>query len=84
MIEDLIIAHKFSSGHKQQILKDNTCGCFYCLKIFSPQQIVIWLDDEIDATALCPYCTIDSVIGESSGFPVTPEFLARMRKHWFD
>jgi len=84
MSENLIIAHKFSSNHKQQIVNDKTCGCFFCLKIFSPQTIEIWIDDEIDATALCPFCTIDSVIGESSGFPVTPDFLESMRKHWFD
>jgi len=45
-----------------------------------------WIDDgvdESDKTAQCPYCGIDSVVGSKSGYPVTPEFLERMKKHWF-
>jgi acetone carboxylase gamma subunit len=34
-------------------------------------------------TALCPYCGIDSVIGDKSGFPITKEFLEKMYQHWF-
>ncbi len=30
-----------------------------------------------------PRCGIDSVIGSRSGFPLTPEFLAGMKQHWF-
>lgn len=30
-----------------------------------------------------PYCHIDSVIGDTSGFPITPEFLREMNKRWF-
>lgn len=79
---DYISAHKFSSNHKQQLLSDKKCGCFYCLKIFDPKEITNWIEDE-DGTAICPYCGIDSVIGESSGYPITEEFLAKMQKHWF-
>lgn len=45
-------------------------------------QIAEWTDD--DRTAILPRCGIDSVIGSSSGFPITPDFLARMHKEWFD
>lgn len=34
-------------------------------------------------TAFCPYCSIDSVIGESAGFPLTKEFLDAMHDYWF-
>ena len=79
---DYISAHQFSSNHRQQLLYDKKCGCFYCLKIFDPKEITNWIEDE-DGTAICPYCGIDSVIGESSGYPITEEFLAKMQKHWF-
>ena len=39
-------------------------------------------DEEM--TALCPFCQIDSVIGESCGYPVTREFLEKMNEFWFD
>ena len=60
---------------------------FYCKQIFSPLEIDDWIveDTKIDyrGTALCPYCGIDSVIGASSGFPITKEFLEAMYRTWF-
>lgn len=63
-------------------MQDQRCGCFYCLKIFHPNEIIEWID-EPGKTALCPFCEIDSVIGESSGFPITVEFLQQMQQYWF-
>lgn len=79
--EDVIKAHDYSSNHRKTLSKDKICGCFFCLKIFSPKEITDWIDD--DNTALCPHCGIDAVIGESSGFPITEEFLEKMRDRWF-
>lgn len=80
-------AHEFSANHKPELEKDKKCGCFFCLKIFSPKEIDDWIfdDNPIDkrGTAICPYCGIDSVIGESSGFPITKKFLTGMRREWF-
>ncbi len=83
MTDDLEAAHKFSIRHKSRLILDEQCGCFYCLKIFSPQEIERWIPDTEDHTAVCPYCGIDSVIGQSSGFPVESDFLRRMREYWF-
>lgn len=78
---DPIKAHEFSSKNMTALRNDRVCGCFYCLRIFSPVQIERRLVSE--ETALCPYCGIDSVIGESSGYPITEEFLAEMKAYWF-
>ena len=80
--EDIVKAHYFSSNNKKELLKDKKCGCFYCLEIFNPNEINRWIDDT-SGTAICPYCGIDSVIGESSGFPITKEFLKEMKNYWF-
>lgn len=80
--EDHIIAHKYSINHKPELEKDSICGCFYCLEIFKPDRIGSWLKDT-RGTAMCPFCSIDSVIGESSGYPVTTQFLSRMHDYWF-
>lgn len=79
---DIIAAHKFCANHKQELQKDHVCGCFYCLKIFAPAEIEDWIPDT-KGTAQCPYCGIDSVIGEHSGFPITTEFLSKMKEYWF-
>lgn len=76
----IIQAHKFSSNHKVQLEVDQNCGCFYCLKIFNSREITDWIDND---TAICPYCMIDSVMGESSGYPITYEFLEAMYQYWF-
>ena len=60
---DYIKAHEFSAGHRKRLLQDRKCGCFYCLKIFAPKEISSWIED-VGGTAICPYCGIDSVIGE--------------------
>ena len=79
---DYIKAHEFSAGHRKRLLQDRKCGCFYCLNIFAPKEIRRWIED-VGGTAICPYCGIDSVIGEHSGYPITREFLEQMRQYWF-
>lgn len=79
----IIEAHNFSSNHREQILKGKMCGCFHCLSIFLVTEIAEWVEDKTDGTAICPHCGIDSVIGESSGYPLTQEFLKEMYGYWF-
>ncbi|QWG87394.1 cytoplasmic protein [Bacillus mycoides] len=74
-------AHRFCSRNRNSLEKDIICGCFYCLKIFNPEEITEWWDD--DDTAVYPYCGIDSIIGENSGFKITEMFLNEMHKRWF-
>lgn len=82
---DIIKAHKFSSHHRESILKSKKCGCFYCLHIFLPNEIQMWVDEDekgIGQTAICPYCSIDSVIGDSI-IDFNDNFLKEMKAHWF-
>ena len=84
---DLELAHTFSNNHKQALSVEQRCGCFYCQSIFSSKEILDWLEDDNPCdrlgTALCPNCGIDSVIGESSGFEITNDFLRAMNLKWF-
>lgn len=87
-------AHKHSIRHRQEIEASAICGCFGCLAIFPPAEILDWTDypddapegdeNELGVTALCPKCGIDSVIGSASGFPITREFLDAMEVRWFN
>jgi hypothetical protein len=77
-------AHQACSRHREQIEKSKLCACFYCRKTFSPTQIDEWIDEPNGGqTALCPFCGIDSVLGDASGYKFTHEFLAAMQKRWF-
>ncbi|WP_430487454.1 cytoplasmic protein [Priestia flexa] len=75
-------AHFYSSFNRTSLERDYICGCFYCLKIFNPKEIEEWEGKKED-TALCPYCGIDSIIGQSSKFPITKDFLEEMNQKWF-
>ncbi len=79
---DYVFAHQNSKSHREEVENSDLCGCYYCLHIFKPSEIVEWIDDE--TTALCPHCGIDSVIGQKSGYPITAEFLQRMNEYWFE
>jgi hypothetical protein len=74
-------AHKKSAGHRADIERSSLCGCFYCKDIFTPNRIVVWVDN--DATALCPTCGIDSVIGDASGLQIKKSSLEAMHVAWF-
>jgi hypothetical protein len=78
----IIAAHKHSSNHRKELLESDICGCFYCLEVYSPQEIEDWIDD--DNCALCVKCGIDSVIGSASNYPITKDFLKQMREYWFE
>lgn len=83
---DYRLAHQFSRDHRTDLEKDNVCGCFDCLRIFSPKEIEEWIPETEDGecvTAVCPYCGDDAIVGESSGYPITKEFLEKMNKKWF-
>lgn len=81
--DDVAKAHQFCTNNKPALMRDRVCGCFFCLNIFSPREIENWVEDSVD-TAICPYCDVDSVIGESSGYPITKEFLTRMYRRYFE
>ena len=66
----------------EQIEKSEKCGCFSCCEIFTPSEITDYIPDE-PPTAECPFCNTDSVIGDASGFPITKDFLKKMKKRWF-
>lgn len=83
---DFVSAHDAARYNRQALEKDGKCGCFYCLKLFALSEIEEWCpeaEDGEEVTAICPYCGIDAIIPESSGFPLTLKFLKIMNKRWF-
>ena len=81
---DYIEAYQHSDGHENEIKASDECGCFRCVSVFAPADIVEWVEEpnSDEQTALCPFCQNDSVIGSQSGYPITVEFLEKMRKYW--
>jgi hypothetical protein len=84
----LLEAHRHCTLNAHEIASSTICGCFYCCQTYIPTEVTEWIDDTIHGqegrTALCPKCSIDSVIGSAAGFPITVAFLAAMRERWFE
>jgi hypothetical protein len=79
---DLVAAHRHGARHRAEVLASDRCGCFYCSAVFSPTAITRWTDG--GETAICPFCGVDAIIGDQSGYPVTSsKWLERMKAHWF-
>jgi hypothetical protein len=78
-----IEAHNHCKENRQEIEESSLAGCFYCCEIFTPSAITEWLEEGV-GTAMCPYCDIDSVIGDASGFAAGDKaFLKEMNGLWF-
>lgn len=78
-------SHRFSFVNKDQILASDIVGCFYCKQLFTATEITIedYIQDKNNGTAECPYCHIDSVIGDASGIELSFEFLGAMNEYYF-
>ena len=49
-----------SYKNKEQVFKQDWCGCSYCVAVFNPNRIVEWIDG--GATGICPDCGVDSIV----------------------
>jgi len=89
----LLTAYRYLSNNHEQIRASTTCGCCNCVQIFSPDEIVGWTGLDMtnfedpkaiaQQTAMCPRCGSEAVLGDKSGFPPNPQFLAKMNEAWF-
>ena len=75
---------KHSWLNSKEISRSKMCGCYYCEEIFPASSVVEW-QDYIDgkATAQCPCCGIDSVIGDAIKVRITKKLLHELHEYAF-
>jgi len=79
---DLFNATKYAFNNRDELLRSDICGCYYCLKFFPPSKIEAWVDDGL--TGSCPHCGIDSLIGSSSGIPISSDIFETINRLFFN
>lgn len=82
----VIDAHRFAIRNQNYLEQAQRCSCFHCLTIFNSSDLTeedFIPEDDGQGTAWCPHCGIDSIIGEESGYEITPELLQTMKDFWF-
>jgi len=77
--DKLKAARKKSFANQASILKSEYCGCFDCGRLFKADILTEedFLPDADSATAWCPYCGTDTVIGDHD----VPEIVQRSFLH---
>ena len=81
--KELLAIHKHSFMNADEVAKSKNCGCFYCERIYPSSHLEEEDYTNIDATAWCPNCGIDAVIGDASGIHLTKELLHEMYIYFF-
>ena len=79
-------AHKHSFANRAELKRSQFCGCFSCFATLPPSDIWEWIQEgaDQDRTGFCPYCMIDSLLGDASGLPVQDRsFLDAMNEKFF-
>ena len=68
-----------SIENRAEIEASQACGCFGCFGTFAASTVWDWIRSvgEKSDTGCCPYCTMDTILGDGSGFPVTDEGFLR-------
>lgn len=85
-IYDLLFELRISTFRNEKLIKNSkACGCYLCKKIFKPEDVTEWHNDQDkdNLTGCCPHCGIDSVVSDASGVYITPSLLDMMEKHYF-
>ena len=76
--EEIESAAKHSLNNRDEIEHSKMCGCYYCRRTFPAS--LIGFQDYIGGewTALCPFCSVDAVIGDASGVPINKKVLTEI------
>ncbi len=75
-------AHGHTIHNREEVEASQFCYCISCRTFFRPSEI----DDYADggATAICPYCDCDAVLGEACGIKLTDELLEQLHDRYFN
>jgi hypothetical protein len=79
--DKLRAAIKFATSNEQALKESAYAGCYYCLRIYPSSEVTQFL--EVERTALCPKCGIDSVLPSNSPYELTVDTLKELNKFWF-
>ena len=84
--QKILDAHKHCYDNEKEIMSSEVCGCISCLRIMKPAEVDFFefrdKNNTNPRTACCPDCSIDTVIGSSSGYPIERAFLKAMNDFW--
>ena len=74
-------ASQYSINNMSVLKNSSLAGCYCCLNIFHPSEIKEKADN--GKTAICPKCSVDSVLADTSSFKINKSNLEKLNLYWF-
>ncbi len=65
--------------NREDIEASDFCACYACGRYFFPDEVKRF---DSRSNALCPFCSEPAVLPTAAQVPLSPGFLALMRKRW--
>jgi hypothetical protein len=78
----ILSASRLSLNNLQQLKDSKWAGCYFCLTIFEASMVTDFTCST-DTSGICPYCFIDSVLGDMISFKINQENLLQLKQYWF-
>lgn len=76
---EINLAHAVYNWH--EVSNSSEASCFYCIRVMPAKKVVGTCKS---ATAVCPTCGVDAVLGDASGLPIKDvDFLRLMHLYAF-
>ncbi len=80
---ELIRAQRCSINNRDDLMRSVSCGCYSCESILLANSITDWkLEEDGGMTAICPFCGKETIVGDSSVYPMKKIFLQEMKEFW--
>ena len=82
------IIYSYCNANQNVLKKYKKCTCLYCGSSFDYSCIKAWVNDQNGKTAICPYCSIDSVVPTKvengiDKYIVTDEIQKKIKKIYY-
>lgn len=74
---------KHSKNNELEILRSKECACYFCGNIFSARKVSDWASDGKGASAICPHCGMETVVGDASGIELSKASVEKATSAYF-
>lgn len=82
-LHKLQIIAEHSRENQPDVIISEQCGCYYCMRLFSADEITDFVQGKFFATAVCPYCERQTILPEHPDYELTKSMLVEMNNCYF-
>ena len=73
------ISFKHAMRNYDEVKSSKRCACYFCLQRFDSSKANYYITERDGIkTALCPFCSVDSVIGDASGYDIDGDIITEL------